>query len=459
MRGRTLQAPLFSISPTVVVEHDKNGNISSMRASHVNFTLEITRRANFTVNFFKEFTEVGEKLENGTWTGFQGAMTNGLGEYTPITGVLLDRYLDMTYLTLSYREPIIFCVMEPKPYLKWQALVFPLSKTVWIFTLCALGTFTILFIFIVMYKLCQYEIFSVPIFLEEGIFLPIALFLEQNIRIPTEPPARITAILLIWFAFVVALFYKSNLVGYITFPEKQPIPRTFRQLYEHKEYKLNLFSFSTVSLELAILNASPSPIFKGIVSRLKVMRNLENCVKSATNEHTACIVWKNIGTAEIMKHVDTFPALKSLFLTQDAATAVDVSSGLKKHSIYYETMNRYAAATKEAGLFSKWIKDQILLQREIARDDFVGKGKKNVGNSEEDLEAFGDGDVEKQGSEKSNNKEKPLELKNLKAVAYTFAFGCSISFITLFVECLIKIYFYYINKVWVVAGIQIIDSI
>ncbi len=452
LRGRTLQAPLFNLAPTVVVEHDKEGNITSLRGSHVNFTLEITRRANFSVNFYKEFTDPGNKLENGTWTGFQGAMTDGIGEYTPMTGVLADLYGDITFLTLSYREPIIFAVKEPKPYLKWQALVKPLSKMVWILTLCSFGAFTLLFVFIVGYKLYQLEMFSVPIFLEEGIFLPIALFLEQNIRIPTEAPARLTSISLIWLAFVIALFYKTNLVGYITFPEKQIIPRTFKQLHEHKEYAINLFAFGNI--ELDILNASPSPIFKGIVSRLKLMQSLESCVKSATKEHTACMFWKTIGTAEIMRHVLTFPDLKSLFYTQDAASAVDITSGLKKHSIYYETMNRYAMATKEAGLFSKWVKDQMLLEREMARDK-LGKGKVKEETGEDDLEMFGDKNVDEKVLEKHNDTEKPLELKNLKAIAYAFVFGCTISFATLFFECLIKMYSNYVYKIDAVTTIQV----
>lgn len=236
-------------------------------------------------------------------------------------------------------------------------------------------------------KLVRSHTYSVPVFLEEGIFLPIALFLEQNIRLPIETPARITTISLIWFAFVIGMFHKTNLVGFITFPEKQSIPRTFKQLHEHKEYTINLFSFS--SAELHILNNSPSLIFKGIVSRLKVVKSLEDRVKSATKDKTACIMWKNIGVTEIMKQVVTTPALKSLFLSQDEAFAADLTSGIKRYSIYYETLNR-AGATRDAGLFSKWIKDQMIFEKKLGKDALSKEAREKFERIEDDLDTLAD---------------------------------------------------------------------
>ncbi len=381
LQGKTLQASFFSVSPFFMAVHSNNSNNKSygMRGSFANFTLETSKRANFTFNF-EEFFSVSEQLKNGTWTGHYGEIVHGKADFTPVAGYLVDRYYIMTYLTVTSRESIIFCVKEPQPVLRWQALVFPLSKTVWILTLFAFASFVCLFTIIVIFKLVRSQTYSVPIFLEEGIFLPIALFLEQNIRLPIEAPARITAISLIWFAFVIGMFHKTNLVGFITFPEKQVIPRSFKQLHEHKEYAINLFSFS--SAELYILNNSPSPIFKGIVSRLKVIKSLDECVKLATKDKTACIMWKNIGVTEIMKQVVSFPALESLYLSQDEAFAADLTSGIKRYSIYYETLNRYAGATRDAGLFSKWIKDQMIFEKEIAKDAVSKEeGRKKIENN------------------------------------------------------------------------------
>lgn len=243
------------------------------------------------------------------------------------------------------------------------------------------------------------------------------------------------------------MLYKSNLVGYLTFPSKQEIPRNFRQLYDHKEFTINLMAFSR--LELDILKSSPTYVFRGIVKRVKVTNSMETCLKSATNDHTACIIWKTIGTGEMMKYVSSFPPLKSLFISQDTATIVDVSGALKKHSIYYEIFNKYAGVAKESGLIDKWVKNSMLFEKELANHRTKHKNDKIDQNDEDN------------GQTKSHStgsgKEKPLKVKNLVAIAYAFVFGCCVSFICLAMEFILKAISFFKNRVKMVVQIKIID--
>ncbi len=380
-------------------------------------------------------------------------MAHGEGEFTPVASHLADRYHLMTYLTVVSRESLIFCLKEPHPVLRWEAFVFPLSLTVWILQFSSLGVFMIVFSLMVTLKLKSRQNFSIPVFQEEGIFLPLALFLEHNIRVPIENPVRIAAISIIVLAFVVGMFYKSNLVGYITFPEKQSIPRTFKQLYEHKDFKINLYSFSPA--EMAILNASPSPIFKAIVKRINASESLETCLKSATKYRTVCIIWRSIGTTEIMKESATFPALNSLFFTQDEAFAVGLTTALKKNSIYYETLNRYSGATYQAGLFMKWMKDEMAFEREKARNELKKKSFKKY----EESKAVNSEVTEHQETGMSKHSQKPLKVEHLKAIAYGFLIGWVFSFIVFIIEGIVKVVMDHINVLDMAVNAQIIEVI
>lgn len=88
-----------------MADHSNHSSKNSLglRGSFANFTLEKSKRANFSINFH-EFFQVSEQLKNGTWTGHHGELLHGNADFTPIAGYLVDRYYIMTYLTVTSRQ-------------------------------------------------------------------------------------------------------------------------------------------------------------------------------------------------------------------------------------------------------------------------------------------------------------------------------------------------------------------
>lgn len=433
LNGRTLKSPIFHLSPFLITE--KANNTTRMRGSHYTFTLEITKRANFSVEFysFGKF-EVGKRLPNGSYTGLLGEMINGPGEYCAVMGQVATRYHLVTFTTFSYRETMIFCVKSAEPLLHWHALVFPLSKTVWIFTLAALGSFVGIFIGIVSCKLIHTGSFKAPLFLDQGMFLPFALFLEQNCKVPTEHSPRIAAISLIWMAFVIATVYKTNLVGYLTFPEKQPIPTNFKQLNEHNEYQVHLF---TVSIEVQMLKMSPSPVFQGLVKKLRTTGDVKDCVMKATRMKSACIMWGSVMQAAIMKNAPEHPEINELYETQESATYVDICVGVKKNSVYYEVLNRYTGYAREAGLIAKWLHDQKQLERDLALEQMKSR-RVTIGGMGDIKEQVKRHETKELMGEAEASEEKPLKVENLIAVALAYAFGCGVATVCFVLEGVVE---------------------
>lgn len=435
LNGRSLKTPVIDVSPIFVLERYENGSVKGYRGSHYNFTMEISKRANVTVYFY-ETNEIGKLLENGTWTGFVGEMANGNGDFTPLMGQILIRFPLVNFTTMMYREAMLFCVKDPDPLLHWHALVFPLSRTVWAFTLTAFAGFVLLFSLIVTCKLLRMSTFKAPVLIQEGIFLPFALFLEQNIKIPTEHSARIAGLSLIWLSFVIGMVYKTNLVGYLTFPEKQSIPRTFKQLHEHKEYTVNLYSLSAI--EMQILKASPSPIFQGLVKRAQITHDLEYCLISATKYKTACVTWGKVINTGIMKRMPAYPKMKKLFVTQDSAYSLDVCAAVKKNAIYFEIINRYGVYTKESGLIDKWVHDQMILERDLTKEKLMKtRDRESKQKMLDDPALKMDGEENESKGHRARKGHKALKIDNLIAVAVAFSFGCIVSICCLVFEIVI----------------------
>lgn len=180
--------------------------------------------------------------------------------------------------------------------------------------------------------------------------------------------------------------------------------------------------FTLGGMELELLRSSQSPVLKGIAKRVSTTYDLERCLKSATSPRVACISWKNIATSGIVRYIYDHPNLRHLYLAQDGSAGfADICSAMKKNSIYYGTLNRYAGHARDAGLVQKWIHNHFTEERPEAFEHAQSK-KKGAGDLERPID---DGEKERSDQDlHSGDLHQPLQLNNLVAVGAIWIFGC-----------------------------------
>lgn len=408
IRGRSLRVAYPNLKPIFFV----SGPNMPFDGTYNNILIECSRRHNFTLNFYGRPVVPGVHLKNGSWTGMVGELIAERADLTPVLAATPERYPLVGFSYPLHREGLIFAVKLPDNLLQWKALILPLSKIVWICTLSmfVLFTFFLYFTFYVLNKNNQeLDIVKHLKIFSSAVSMPYEILLEQPSTsiISSKLTIRLITMLWIFLALQIGVAYKSNLVGYLTFPEKQVIPTTFHELNHHPEYSILLHSIG--GLELEHLRNSPSPDIQGIVKRMTILNSAKPCIKAVAEQHlTACVAWKNAILTEMGLYKPPFLKRELLYISTEFASYADISFGMRKRSIYSAELNHFSGMFAANGLVYKW---NELFVGEIQRK-MVHEGKLRKHEETRDVD---DGEA------------KPLKLINLLAVYAAWFLGCALA--------------------------------
>jgi len=167
-----------------------------------------------------------------------------------------------------------------------------------------------------------------------------------------------------FFSYIISTAYNSNLIGFLTFLEKEEIPTTFKQLHDSPHYSITLYSFG--GLEVELLKTSPNPVFQGIVKRMAWIKDLITCLHRAAKPGNACIAWNLAVEYARAKNSVADPSPNNLFMSDDSGGLAVGSIGFKKGSIYKETFSRFVGMAMNGFLVEYW------------REKFIRRVKENA---------------------------------------------------------------------------------
>ncbi len=413
LNGRTLVAAYIPFKPYVVMWKGKGSENEALSGVQISLLQEISARENvtFIYNGNLKTSGFGNLFPNGSWTGLVGELVDGSAELTPALAATLQRQPILGFTTPAYAAPIVFCIKAPKEGRQWEALVYPLSTLVWSLTLITFLIFVFLFVFKFKIERNAYPEYSSGT-LKFILMVSLRLYtilLDQPSPAPKRNISKFIIFLWIFFCYMIGQAYKANLVGFLTFTEKQSIPTSFQDLHQNLKYQIILQTIGGMELEL--FRTSPSPVMKGIAGRMTLDKNILSCLlKAGENEMTICIAWKDSITTAIATYSNQYKQLKSLNIAdKESGVEIHCSFATKKNSIFQETLIRYLGWARATSLIGYW---RELVIREIEKE--AKKGNKGMnGGDMRHYEQF--------------SMERPLAKGDLFIVFFTIGIGVAVS--------------------------------
>ncbi len=400
--------------------------------------IEYSKKFNFSIDFYNEKLPPGKLNKNGSWTGLVGDLQHGTADICAALGVSYQRYPYIDYSTETHRAPLSFSVREPKAHIQWNALVSPLNPQVWVYTIGSLLGLTLVIIFMGFKEHFKRNQEHDPVWnIFKAVLIPYAVVLEQSAKISGSRVLRLTAVLCIILNFVIGTAYKSNLVGFLTFPQQPLFPKTFRDLYIQKEYDLTLLSVG--GMENEVFKTSTSPIMLDFSKRLKIVgtNQTRNCFEASMRSAEVCISWRDVLKSKVIKYTLEYPHLKrSIFMADDRDPVLyaDLSTAYKKGSIYQTILNKHLTYFRDTGIIEKLLRKYWQEEKERLQKSFEKEKKAKSYLNLTVSENLKGSDWNKFGTSHDDGKPVPLKIENLVAIGFAYIFGIMIVMISFLFE-------------------------
>ncbi|ROT69878.1 hypothetical protein C7M84_011894 [Penaeus vannamei] len=216
----------------------------------------------------------GSPLENGSWTGLTGDLTQRRAHMGVANLFIHIHYLEVVDMTVPYdMEFGCFITPLPEKLPQWVALVYPFSMEVWILGLVCLlvGTPLLYATSRLALHLLQDEsawatTFSHVVFYGTGIFFGVGM--------PQEPRSDVTRsyfIMWVWTGLLITVVYRSSLTAFLTIPLSQAPIDTLEQLVGS-----SLPGWGNTGLTFKkMLEDNPDPMVQQLALRYKAVTSAE----------------------------------------------------------------------------------------------------------------------------------------------------------------------------------------
>ena len=285
----------------------------------------------------------GSPLPNGSWTGIIGALKRDEIDVSLI-GTQISRYPHADHTSPIFVDPSSFLVKRPKIHVKWDALIGPLSGTVWTLWLVALLAITL-----TAWLTLKYPNFQTNT-LQLSVVITLAITFEQAIKIPAS--MRILAAVWMLTTIVLGTGYKDKLMNSLTFLEREDVPTSIEDflLPQYQDYTLLqdgwLISFR--------LNNSNSPAIVKLRDRFVYMSNSGDCVvKAALEDNIACIGYDQFQAVSISYNLTLNYKFFAPIKSNKVLPGVPVVIGLRKDSPFTEDWNKIVGNFRDTGLYPR----------------------------------------------------------------------------------------------------------
>lgn len=198
---------------------------------------------------------------------------------------VVDPSMTQTWITRT------FFIKSPSFKTSWGSVFWPMELHIWILTII-----TIIIVLPVYYwtallyfKTAKSAAIKPPHLLTEVIDVLNRILMEQSATARPWKGNRIRLLILLWtgFCLVIETGYRSKLVTFLTFLEREEIPKTHMELSK-SNYKLFFRTYNGVAYQYTA--ASPDPMHKRILAKSTLSNHSHECIHLALlTEKSACL--------------------------------------------------------------------------------------------------------------------------------------------------------------------------
>ena len=292
----------------------------------------------------------GHMLQNGTWTDLMADILYNGKQFITLTAPEESRYglIDMT--SYKFGPSLVFYRRRPKTHINWASITYPFTPIVWLFLFIS-------FLFIVTVIYCEQSFSkrvngiqdSEPLY--HAFMIPFTALVDQDHSIPRS--ARTITIIWLLSVLVLGTEYKDQLFGYLTYPQPESTPETFRELYHQKNYRI--FFHYLASTPSIYFEHTENPWHRALASRFERVYNGQECMmKVALVENSVCMGLHNQLGAALASNLSINEHFQTLLISKEKLLPIFAAFGLPLHSVYTASFDLFAIATRETGLLDRW---------------------------------------------------------------------------------------------------------
>ncbi|CAG7831138.1 unnamed protein product [Allacma fusca] len=179
--------------------------------------------------------------------------------------------------------------------------------------------------------------------------------LERSVKFPQIRSVKLY-LAVFWFlgALVIGTYYKSDFIAYVTYPQHETIPRTFRELSERRDYNIKLLHLRAVGT--VFYNTTKNPVHVKIRKRMFYENNWPQCIlDAALEEKTACISFDVVSKLFLARNVTLKRSFNLAIYSTDSVINTHMSIGLTKKSKFLDAISEIMRFLRDTGHIRRWI--------------------------------------------------------------------------------------------------------
>ncbi|KAK4317452.1 hypothetical protein Pmani_011458 [Petrolisthes manimaculis] len=386
--GNQLKAVTFEHAPSIVDIHDDEGGhtydgidirLLQILAEALNFHLTIMNPS--------DGGKWGSPLENGTWTGLTGDLTQRRAHMGVANLFIHIHYLEVVDMTLAYdMEFGCFITPLPEPLPQWVALIYPFSLPVWVMTLLLLGVGTVL---LHITSLMSHHIIplqdntasssslsltpnittttsasspslTLNVFYATGIFFGVGMP-----RVPRSDVTRSYLIMWIWYGLLLTVVYRSSLTAFLTIPLVQPPINTLQELVSS-----SLPAWGATGLTFKkMLEENPDPMVQELALRYHPVGSAEEGIHLTAQRMYAMMENRQFLEYMIATNYTNKYGEETLHVMNECFLPFRIGMALPKKAPYKPNFDKIVSRVVEAGLVRKWFGDILFSSRKRGSGD------------------------------------------------------------------------------------------
>lgn len=430
LNGHRFNVAGTDFPPFMYFLHPEDSKIGSWEIRGVNYELLKSggKIYNFTVSVDHptKWKLMGEQSPDGKWDGIFGDLVYGRAEIASVSNPTLDRSGLADFIGPFSRSELVFMTANPIAYADAgeYAIFFPFPLYCWFVLLGGFGLVWALNSIALgsRYYMGQKSYANRGTDSIINAFMMVMAFsFEQEINKPKGLPLRFLMIIWVSFMVIMATSYKYNLASYIVTPRPNTIPKTFEELYEHKEYTI-IFDLGGIS-GWNYFRTNPNPKIQALTNRAFHTEDTSNCTVSAFQKiSTVCAGWDFSLQFAASKNLTITLGRPALVQSQPFLDAWFVFA-IENNSVFYNEFRKIGWAFFETGLMKMW-EEGVLREQKYRGKRWLADQKNSVLYKQ--LTAF------KRRS--SRNILEKLNWKNVRFIFVIFGAGILLSCLTFLVE-------------------------
>lgn len=344
-------------------------------SDHFNYTIEVLNGGNPN-----KWTLMGRKGWDGSWDGIFGDLVYDKSEIASVSNPTAERNGLADFIGPFGKSNLVYMSAEPLSYARFEEywVLHPFRLPVWVVLIVALFlTFIInagaLHLEYLFKERAKYRNYTILESFKKAFTMVTAYTFEQEIGKPKGFILRFVMISWVAFMIIVATAFRCNLAAFILRPETDPVPKTFLELYDQKDYKI-IFDLGGAGFNE--FETVKDPRLRSLLNRTETTEDTSNCTLEAfLNIETVCAGWdfslrfaasKNL-TYSLDEEGSPMYTSESLFETWFVIAT-------ENNSVFTKEFSRFGNSLYETGVFSYW-EDAITLREKYRGQKWLAERK------------------------------------------------------------------------------------